>query len=66
MMTLEEARARVELIRAIAGDDERAHSEEDKLRADVLRAIMFGCEQPAMLAKVALETGDIEFARWCA
>lgn len=65
-MTVNEIRARVEAIRALAWDDEAAHGREDELRADVLRAIAEGAPDAAALAAAALETGAIEFARWCA
>lgn len=50
----------------MAGDDEAAHSEEDKLHRDVLFAIALGAADPSELAAEALKTGAIEFARWCA
>lgn len=65
-MTVEEVERRVESIRLMSGDDETAHSEEDALRADVLFAIMNGAENPGDLARAALKTDDIEFARCCA
>lgn len=59
--------ARVAAIRAIADDDEVAHSEEDKLHKAVLKAIADGVwrEPPALLAKAALKTTEIDFARHC-
>jgi len=57
---------RVVDIKRIAGDDERAHSEEDKLHQDVLRAIADGAPNSSLLARAALETCDLDFARWCA
>lgn len=66
-MTRDEALERVEAIRAVAHDDEQAHGMEDSLRGDVLAAIVLGeCDDPALLAAAALQTDDIEFARWCA
>lgn len=65
-MTVAEARAAVEKIRAAAGDDEIAHSYEDDFRASVLKAIAEGSEDAVELAEIALTTGEIQFARWCA
>lgn len=65
-MTTDQARERVRQIEARAGDDEGAHSEEDRLRGDVLRAIAGGNPNAAELARIALLTDDIEFSRWCA
>lgn len=66
-MTVDEVNAEVERIRAMAGDDESAHSAEDALWEAVLRAIASGYgDKPALLASAALKTADIEFARWCA
>jgi len=48
-------------------DDEIAHSLEDGMREDVLRAIAAGeCEDPAGCAKIALLSEDIDFSRWYA
>ena len=65
-MTPEEAQERVESIRSIRGDDEAAHSAEDRFRADVLEAIANGSPHAVELARIALTTGEIDFARWCA
>lgn len=66
MISVEDAKAWVERIRAMAGDHEAAHSEEDRLRAAVLRAIADGSPDAVELARIALTTDDIDFARWCA
>jgi hypothetical protein len=59
--------ARVNEIRDIAGDGEVAHSKEDDLWRDVLRAIAEGTVvSGSECARVALLTQDIEFERWCA
>jgi len=50
-------------------DDERAHSLEDSLHADVLRAIAAGgmsAENAAAIAADALTSHAISFARWYA
>lgn len=67
-MRVEDARRRVELVRKLAADVERAHVEEDKLHVDVLRAIANGetGNHTRALAEIALETLDIEFPRYCA
>ena len=68
-MTLEEIKKRVEYIREIKGDDESAHSHEDKLYEDFIRF----CETPGdalanvpLMAQEVLKTKEIDFARWCA
>lgn len=67
-MTLDEARRRLDDIREAAYemDDEAAHSVEDALRRDVLRAIANGSPAAAELARIALESESLDFARWCA
>jgi hypothetical protein len=58
---------RVALIRQAQDDDEMAHSMEDALYEDILRAIAAGtAENVAEMAKEALKTKDVAFARWCA
>ena len=48
-------------------DDEAAHSMEDALHRDVLKAIAAGeCDDPAATAAAALKTLDLKFQRWCA
>ena len=64
--TREDVVKKVAGIAKIAYDDERAHSAEDGLREDVLKAIAEGAENPAELAAEALKTSEIAFARWCA
>jgi hypothetical protein len=63
MMSIEQARSRVEAIRFVAHDDERAHSMEDELRRDVLKQL---ADEGSVLAAVALMTDGIDFARHCA
>lgn len=66
-MAEDDVKARVEQIRKIADDDEAAHSNEDRLRHDVLQAIADGTAvDPIACAKAALLTSEIEFCRWCA
>lgn len=58
---------RLGYIRAIAGDPEAAHPEEDRLHRDVLRAIADGnCSEPRRCAEIALRSLQIEFPRWAA
>lgn len=52
--------------KAMGWDDELAHSMEDALWEDVLRAIADGAPNAAELAKAALATKELDFARWCA
>lgn len=62
-MNLETVQELVKDIEKNKGDDERAHCEEDELYLQVLRHhAVQGCP----LAKEALKTQDIVFARWCA
>jgi hypothetical protein len=68
-MTADEIGAEIERIRAkaIAGDNEEAHSAEDRLRARVLRFIADGkADDPQLLALLVLETSKIDFQRWYA
>jgi len=66
-MTTDEAKRRVEEIRAIRGDDESAHAAEDQLYRDILKAIAEGkAENPAALCAEGLRTRRIRFCRWCA
>lgn len=65
-MTKEEALERVENIRGMTYDPETAHIAEDNFRADVLEAIANGSPDAAELARIALSTDDIGFARWYA
>ena len=65
-MDIHEVRERVQAIRDIAEDDEAAHCNEDGLWRDVLAAIAEGSSNSAELAREALVTGEIDFARWCA
>jgi len=48
-------------------DDESAHSEEDTIHRDVLRAIAEGsAADPRACASEALKSLAIDFHRWCA
>ena len=65
-VTNERALEELERIRAMADDDEAAHSAEDAFRAAVLADIANGADNAAELAAIALRTEEIDFARWCA
>lgn len=65
-VTVDAVNEAVTEIAACAGDDEGAHSYEDSIRDDVLRAIAAGAPNAAELAAAVLKTGEIDFARWCA
>ena len=65
-ITVDATRAAVEKVRAIRHDPELAHGMEDDLYKIVLEFIATGsCGNPEKIAKIALETQDIEFPRWC-
>ena len=64
-MTLDIIEKRLEDIRELAIDDNAsAHSEEDDLWENVLRAIAEGAACPSQLAEWALMSNDIQFERW--
>lgn len=66
-MTEDELQQRVDALRELHGDDEMAHSQEDEIWADVLRAIASGYgASPMRLAQIALTTREIKFCRWYA
>ena len=66
-MTPDDVRKEIENIRAMQGDPEGAHSREDDLYLQLLTAIANGkCENPALCAKIAIQTQELDFARWCA
>ena len=67
-MTFKELRQRIDALKRLAEtDDEAAHSAEDAIHLDVLRAIATGrAEVPQAMARIAAATADIKFARWSA
>lgn len=70
-MTIHQVRARVNKICELRADDELAHKEEDALHQDLLKHLLtmdLEMDQDAAkeMIKEALETLDIDFARWCA
>lgn len=65
-VTPNDVRIRVKEIANLAGDDEAAHSTEDKLYVDVLTAIASGMPQARRMAEMALDARSLKFERWCA
>lgn len=65
-MSADDVRQRVEAIKAVMRDDEAAHSMEDELWRDVLKAIAAGATNAAELAAEALKTQELNFSRWYA
>lgn len=65
-MRVSDVKFQVEQIKAIAGrDDEAAHSMEDELFIDVLKAIAKGSRQAKALAREALKSKALQFPRHC-
>lgn len=58
--------AALESLHGMRDDDERAHSAEDRLRGNVLRAIAMGNTDAPRLAAEVLLSSSISFSRWCA
>ena len=65
-MTTEEIMRTIQEISRLSEDDEVAHSMEDELWENVLKAISEGAPNAAELAAYALKTKNISFSRWCA
>lgn len=66
-MTISSVEAEVQRIADMANDDESAHAAEDALHQSVLSYIVdHGDAMSAALARAALATTNISFARWCA
>ncbi len=63
IITLEQVKANVEIIKGLSHDDEAARAEEDDLHQRVLRQL---AQEGSELAAEALKTLDINFSRWCA
>lgn len=64
-MTPEQVRAKVDEIRAAAGDDpERDHYARDGLLVETLRAIAAGAPDPAALASEALRVQEPDMELW--
>ena len=66
-MTQQEARARVNAIKSVMHDPEHAHILEDELYADIVRYVAEEAPEPfKSVAKEALRTEKLDFARWYA
>jgi hypothetical protein len=68
-MTVDDVKKRLKALEANRGDPESAHSDEDDLHQDVLRAISLGqcqTDPPEDVAAEALKSLDIPFSRWYA
>lgn len=66
-MKASDVEERLHKIREAMEDDERAHSLEDDLYLEVLKAIASGmCDDPRACAAKAIETQVLAFGRWCA
>jgi hypothetical protein len=66
MLTVEDVERQVEKIRAMKGDPEGAHSEEDDMIRRVLYEISNEDSAAGDLATAAVKSYDISFPRWCA
>lgn len=66
MITVDQVAERIAEIRSLTHDPEAAHGRCDQLHLDVLKAIAEGSPTPHTLAALALQTEDVDFARWCA
>jgi hypothetical protein len=62
-MTVQQVKNRLSAIKAVKRDFEVAHSMEDELYIEVLRAIVAGVPNAQELAEAALESQAIDFAR---
>jgi hypothetical protein len=62
-MTVQQVKNRVSAIEAVKRDFEVAHSMEDELYIEVLRAIVAGVPDIQELAEAALESQAIDFVR---
>lgn len=60
-MNVEELKKRVDEIIAVGGDDEAAHSNEDKLHRELLHKYL-----PNELWVEIVRLDNADFARWCA
>ena len=66
-MDLEYVKQEVAKIEAMKGDDEAAHSAEDRLRAEFIALVAeVGSPELAAMAQEVLKTDEIDFSRWCA
>lgn len=62
-MTIEEVRSVLKQLADVRTDDERAHSMRDLMWERVLKTL---ADEGSELAREALKSEEIDFARWCA
>ncbi|UXC68588.1 hypothetical protein N4627_05685 [Limosilactobacillus vaginalis] len=65
-MTLSEVKDTVRTITECKDDFEMAHEMEDDLYKDVLKEMIAGNPEAQAMAREALKTKQIDFARYCA
>lgn len=65
-MKLTEVKDMVRNINDCKGDFEMAHEMEDDLYKDVLKEVVAGNPEAQVMAREALKTKQIDFARYCA
>lgn len=65
-MNLQQVKHTVQLIDASKGDYEGAHEMEDDLYQSVLKEVASGNQEAKEMAREALKTKKIDFARYCA
>ena len=66
-MTPADVKTAVKQIKERQGDYEAAHAMEDMLYLEALKAIASGnCDDPQAIAKEAIKTQRLGFARYCA
>lgn len=64
--TTQDVISEVESIKSERRDYESAHSDEDELHVAVLKEVAAGNPEAREMAREALKTLDIKFARYCA
>lgn len=64
-MTIEDVKERIQKIKDVKDDYEKAHSLEDELWRNVLREVAKGASNSQGLAEAALKSRWIRFARAC-
>ena len=66
IQSVADVRSALAFISTAATDDEAAHAAEDAMRSKVLELVADGHPDSVALAKLALQSSAIKFARWCA
>lgn len=64
VVTVDDVLARIEAIKAAAGDWEATHALSDDLYRDVLYAIRLDPDNAAELASAVLGVEDLDYTRW--